>query len=522
MTKRFIVLVLLVVFVTPIFTTSGSLSPLLAQTGDSWPQLQHDAWRSGRTEALVGSQLRARWIWFGPDWILRNQNSQPGVATWDDDLASYDGHDLDMPETVPFTFAETMQPVVANDTIFVGDHTMHKVWALSLDDGAVLWEADNPGGTAWSGVATDSVVVFASLLGYVTAWDVDTGQQRWQVDTRRSISSAPLLYEDTIYVGNHGGQVYAIDLTTGDIHWQADTGAPIQGGLAAGENRIYAGNDAMFVFAFDATNGQQLAQSDRLMGQSFRGLWPVVAGDHVVLRTVPVIDIGSEYDLLDVIDGSDGDFGREQATLRAWMQTPTGSLHEHLIALNTADLSKDYIIPNAPVGGVGAPADPPVLTQDDRLVTWWPTYFSTLSRCSFGCADGQDIDLASVDLDTGLGVQFPSTRIATDVETDNTFGMTVDGRDTLYLRQQFRGTKAVNLQTFESYRISAEYRWFDSGGYQATINYAEGSQNGSWDDFVVYTPLTDEQLSGGHVGPAIVPNRLIFTERFAVVVVESF
>jgi hypothetical protein len=427
-----------------------------------------------------------------------------------------------MPASVPFTFAETMQPIVMNTSVFVGDHSLNKVWALNLDDGAVLWEADNPGGTAWPGVATETTVVFASLLGYVTAWESDTGQQRWQVDTGRSITAAPLLYEDSIYVGNHGGQVYAIDLATGAINWQVDTGAPIQGGLAAAQERVFVGNDAMFVFAFDAATGQQLARSPRLMGQSFRGLWPVVVDKRVILRTVPVSYIGSEYALVDVIDGSDGDFDAEQETLRAWLQSQDGQFREHLFALDIDDLSKDYVIPNGPVGGVGSPADPPVLTQDNRPVTWWPTYFSALTRCSFGCPEGQDIDIASFDLDTGLGVQLPSAGIATGVETDNTFGMTIDGRDTLYLRQQFRGTKAINLQTSEAVNISAEYRWQDFGGWQAPVNFAQGVQSGPWPEDAVRTPDTAAPLKGGHVGPAIVPNRLIFTERFAVVVVESY
>jgi hypothetical protein len=291
--------------------------------------------------------------------------------------------------------------------------------------------------------------------------------------------------------------------------------------LAAAEGRVYVGNDAMFVFAFDAATGRQLAQSERLMGQSFRGLWPVIAENRVILRTVPLVYVGSEYALENVIDGSDGSFAAEQLRMRRWLESPDGQPNEHLVALDATDLSKDYVIPNGPVGGVGNPADPPVLNQAGLPITWWPTYFSTLSRCSFGCQEGLNIDIASFDLDSGLGQQLPSTRIVTSVETDNTFGMTLDGSDTLYLRQQFRGTRAVRLNVPDAYSVSAEYRWLDGGGWQAPLNFAEGIHTGNLPEGAVHTPNTAEALTGGHVGPAILDNRLLFAERFAIVLMEG-
>ncbi|MAS35961.1 MAG: hypothetical protein CL610_18280 [Anaerolineaceae bacterium] len=517
-------LLLAIAVLTTYLTLQASAFPISAQSDPAaWPQLQHDAQRTGRTQAVVGARLRPRWIWFGPDWVLRNAASQPGRDTWDDDLTSRDGHDLDMPPFVRFTFAETMQPVATSSAVFVGDHTMNKVWALSLDDGATLWEADNPGGTVASGVATETTVVFPSLSGYLTAWDTTTGEQRWQVDTGRSITGAPLLDQDTVFVGNHGGQFFAVDLATGTVNWQVDTGAPILGSPAADEaGRVFVGNEAMIVYAFDAATGEQLAESPRLMGQSFAGLWPLIVGDRVVLRTIPAAYIGSEYALEAVLDGSDASFDAEQQTLRNWLQSVDGQLSEHLFALDRNDLSKDYIIPNGPVGGVGYPANPPVLTQNNQPITWWPTYFNQLTFCSFGCQEGLGIDIATFDLETGLGAQLPGSQPSMGVETDNTYGMTVGGNNTLYLRQQFRGTLALNLNSGASYRISAEYRWQDHGGWQAPLNYAEGVHSGDWPADTVRTPLSAPPMGTIHVGPVILPNRLIFTERFAVTVMESY
>ncbi len=491
-----------------------------AQNTD-WQQLQHDSERTGRTSATVGNRLRARWIWMGPNWILRNKDSKQNVSTWDDDLASREGYTLPMPTSVPFTFAESMQPLILGDKVFVGDHTLNKVWALRLDDGETIWEKDNPGGTAMPGVVTDSVVVFGSLLGYVTAWDINTGDQLWQIDTSRSITSAPLLHNNTIFIANLGGEVYAISLS-GQVLWKKQTEAPIQGGLAASNNKIFVENDAMFVYAFDAATGTQLAKSPRLMGQSFRGLWPVIAGNRVILRTVPVIAIGSEYYLNGVIDGTDGNFQAEQTKLRTWLQSDAGKHFEHYIALDINDLSKDYIIPNGPVGGVGFPADPPVVLADGKPVTWWPTYFGTITRCSFGCPSGMEIDLVSFDLNSGTGIQLTgSGSTVTGIETDNTFGMTVGG-NTVYLRQNFRGTKSIDLTNLNSSAISAEYRWRDGGGWIAPLNYAQGNSAYPVPPGTILTPLTNPMLSYVHMGPAITQNRLLFTERFGVTCMESY
>ena len=503
---------------------SDQESSALAQVQDvDWPQLQHDAARTGRTSASVNpARIRARWIWFGSDWVLRNRDSEPGNPSWNDDLASYEGHDLRIPLSVPFHFAESMQPLIVGGKVFVGDVKMNKVWALSLDDGATLWEADNPGGTAWSGVATHSIVVFPSLLGYVTAWDAQTGAELWQIDTGKTISHSPALVEDTLYVASQNGRVYSINIHDGRVNWQTDTGAPIQSGLAVSEGRVFVGNEAMYAVSLDAQTGQEIART-RLIGQSFRRIWPVVAGGRVIWRTVPVIAVGSEYFLDGVIDGTDDRFEDEQMKLRDWLDGD-GKLYQHYFALDVETMSLDYAIPNGPVGGIGHHADPPVVDSQGRPLTWWPTYFGTISTCSFGCPPGYDVDIASFDLVTGLGVQLPNPRGVTifDVETDNTFAMTMGG-DVLYLRQTFRGTRAIDFSRMQSYWVSAIYRWRDCGGWQAPLNYAQGvpgCPEGSWEG-VIQVPNESEEFLG-HTAPAVVPGLICFTETFAVTCMEDY
>lgn len=502
--------------------TSDSETTVSAQNQTyNWPQLQHNAQRTGYTDAYTSpSRIRARWIWFGSDWILRNQSSE-NLPTWDDDLTSSEGKSLDMPSSVSYVFAESMQPIIVNNQLFVGDLKLGKVYALSLFDGSTLWEGDNPGGTAWPGVATSDTVVFASLYGYVTGWDSATGIQKWQVDTRKTISHSPLLVGSNVYVANQGGKVFSINISTGSINWQTQTNSLIQGGLASDGTKIFVGLENMEVVALRLTDGQEVARSPRLTGQSFGRIWPVITNNRVILQTVPVHHVGSEYDMNGVIDGSQGSFANEQPVVRSWLQN-NGWYYEHLYALDSQDLSKDYVVANGAVGGVGNHSDPPVVNRDGLALTWWPTYFATISRCSFGCPSGYNIDIAGINLTNGNGIQIPhSGGLIFGVETDNTFGMTMGG-DIMYLRQAFRGTRAINFASKQSHMISATYRYRDCGGWQAPLNYAQGWPGCPPSTAPSVTVPTSDEHFQGHVGPAIVDGMICFTEYYGVTCMEDY
>lgn len=490
-----------------------------AQTSSTdWPQLQHDSYRSGFTSVDFNVQnIRPRWIWFGSDWVLRNRQSE-SLPTWDDDLTSAEGKSLSMPSSVPFTFAESMQPIIVNNKVFVGD-TTGKVYALNLFDGSSLWQADNPGGTAWPGVATANRVVFGSHFGFLTAWDTNTGTQIWQLNLGKTISHAPALDGDTVYVASQNGTVYAVNLSDGKILWQTNTGAPIQGGIAIANQRLYLVNEAMYAIGLHTTDGKEFGRT-KLVGQSFRRSWPVITQGKVIIQTVQLPFVGSEYTMNEVITGSDGSFANEQTTVRNWLQND-GWMYEDLFVLDALTLSKPFTVSNGAVGGVGHHADPPVILSDGRALTYWPTYFGTVMTCSFGCPTGYDIDFATINLTNGNGVQLRSSGSpVTGVETDNTFGLTL-ANNTLFMRQAFRGTKALNLSTFQTTPVSAIYRYRDCGGWHAALNYANGQPGcpPSAGDGVTVPSHTEN--FAGHAGPAIVPGYICFTESFALTCMED-
>ncbi len=512
----------IIVFGIYFFIRSLSFQSVVsAQTsGSDWTQFQHDAQRTGRTSSVAAPNYRPRWVWFGPNRTLRNKLVKPGTSGWDGDFSA---QNLNMPTNVPFNFPDSMQPIIVNSKVFVGDSVLQKVWAINLDDGTTLWEANNPGGTLWSGVATTTRVVFGSLSGKVRAWDTSTGNLSWEVDTGKSISSAPALSGTTVIVSSQSGYVYAIDITNGSILWKTDTGAPITSSPAVFQNRVYVGNESLTAFSLSFSNGQILAQQ-KLLGQSFRNLWPVGVKDRIIFHTVPLNYIGSEYAYNGVIDGSSGSYANEQQTLRNRLSSDMKGW-QHIFALKYDTLSNDYVIPLGPVGGVGYGPDPVVLNQADQPITWWPTYFATLGSCSFGCANGLNMDLRSFDLNTGNGVALPgkSGQLVISSETDNTFGLTIGG-NILFARQDFRGTWALDFSSLTKYSLSSHYRYSDCGGHSGVLIYANGF-NGCPDPYN-YNPTMPvgggPNLDVAHVGPAIVDNKIVFTEHFAVSVIEHY
>src|SRR5437016_5769037 len=157
-----------------------------AQASD-WGQLQHDAARTGCTADSAPPPYRARWIWLGPELTLRNREAKLGDVQWHDDLTPRNGMRLGLPKRMRFSFAGSMQPIVLGGRVFVAD-AQGKVYAVSVEDGSTVWQAENPGGALWPGAGGGGVVAFASVLGYVTGYDAESGRQVWQVDSGRSIT----------------------------------------------------------------------------------------------------------------------------------------------------------------------------------------------------------------------------------------------------------------------------------------------------------------------------------------------
>ena len=236
-----------------------------AAPGTDWPQLAHDAQRTGAAPQAVAGPYRFYWRWTG----------------------------------VPF--ASRAQPVVVGSRLFVGglEGGMYAVDASFDAQGGgprILWRREL-GSPVRAGAGVDgNVVVVGTQHGQLYGLDIATGQQLWSVATGGAIASAPLMSGGTAYVGSGDGALYAVRTSDGTLLWRRPLGAPIlsAAALSAGGDRVFVVAENAVAYAIDAATGA-IAWQTQLQGQGSADRWPVVLGNLVVIRTQP---IHSFHDLL--------------------------------------------------------------------------------------------------------------------------------------------------------------------------------------------------------------------------------
>lgn len=482
-----------------------------AGADESWPQFQQNAQRHGRLEAAPEAPYRARWIWCGPKTTLRNRNSNPN---WQENL---DPPSVPLPQSVPMTFADGMQPVHRDGVIYALDQE-GQAYAIAMADGSTKWVGQNPGGSMNSPAIAQDVLVCASMSGRVTALKLADGTEAWHVETGRAISGSPALLDGTVYVANHGGWVYAIDSATGDVQWKQHLSSPSIGGICADENGVYLGVEDMTFHALDRATGEVRAQH-KLIGQSYRMLWPMVYDGQLYVQTNGAICNGSEGVLDDVLASGENP-EQEYDNLMRWLAGDNnggkwrwgGPDWRHFFVMKTADLSEPFIVPNGPIEGCGTPAEPPVVDNEGRVLLWWRTKFPTFTAPQGGFGTRFGLDISAVDPATGRRVPIDNGKFCGQypLETDNLFGLTV-GADTIFLRQRFRGTHGLHLKRSEHYFIQAESRSRDGGNWPGDVTYV------AQDSARVSTPTS---AASTRTGPAVAPDLLIFAERYCITVME--
>jgi len=329
-----------------------------------------------------------------------------------------------------------------------------------------------------------------------------------------------------VYAASQNGHVYAATLSDGKLVWKSDyLGAPIQGGLCVSNGRVYVGAENMDAVALDAENGKVLARR-KLLGQSFRMVWPVAVKDRVIFTVVPVICPGSEYVNDAVLAGKPGqqvgwvsnaksgyaNAAEEEEAKRKWL-SGAGRPWQSTLALRADTLAQDYVIAMGATEGCGTPPDPPAIDAQDRPLVWWATAFPTLTKPgTFGSS--YSMDLSPFDLATGRRMPIDNKRFSGQTtESDNLYGLAVGGRQ-VFLRQNFRGTWSIDLATSAGAFISALYRVCDGGTWPAAITYALDERGPA------KVPATPS-VPSGRVAPAIAGGKLIFTESFGVTCVET-
>jgi len=166
-------------------------------------------------------------------------------------------------------------------------------------------------------------------------------------------------------------------------------------------------------------------------------------------------------------------------------------------------------VPNGAADGCGAPCPPPCIDVDGRALTWFKTAFPTLTaKGSFGTRFSMDI--SAIDPTTGLRAPIDNGRLSgTTGETDNLFALSTGGQY-LYLRQEFRGTKLIDLKTSQSRMIQATVRTRDGGRWDADVVYRDTGA----------PPRTSQPQLAGKTAVVMAGDKLIIAEPFGITCIE--
>ncbi|MET0904018.1 MAG: PQQ-binding-like beta-propeller repeat protein [Acidimicrobiales bacterium] len=154
-------------------------------------------------------------------------------------------------------------------------------------------QSSAPAPTDWPTAGFDLSNSRAIAGGDLTTATVGGLTEQWTADVESlgSLSTVPIVVDGVVYAQGGSGQVAALELATGDTMWLSEPNAFNIGpfGVAVDDTRVYALDGSVGVQALDRETGEQLWATDVTATDTTGiGIQPVVAGDLVIVSSVPV------------------------------------------------------------------------------------------------------------------------------------------------------------------------------------------------------------------------------------------
>jgi hypothetical protein len=465
--------------------------PLAAPAGaDDWPQLQHDAGRTGYTDATVPFD--------------RTRKGGPPVfeSAWDWEK--------------PAEISPLVQPVVAAGIAYVGDYD-GVVHAISMETGKTLWTCQT-GGLIYHTAAVHQGLVFVGCQdGALYAIDAANGQIRWKHQTGRGIVTAPAALGDAVFTASKDGRLYALNAATGRLLWQYPAAgqpplAPILCSPAAGGGVVSFADESLTAFAIDIATGQ-LKWRTPLRGQSMMYFWPVLGEKTgvVVYRTQPIQSfhaILGRYDSLlarraGISRNEHNKLREDRERSRTWAADHRELIRQEqdylrqvigenpwdqtcfVLDLNTG--KEKYIPPVPYTGGGGYTPAPPVL--DDANQRGWMIFRSAYSITDGGYMVRGYTDIGTWDPATGYIRQIDQPKQGW--ETFHLIGdemiLLSANKDLLFL-STWPNNGAIGIDGHDSYNVTADRKL---GGHDrdhlwaANVGSAAGNGGGHGEATIV-------------------------------------
>ena len=176
--------------------------------------------------------------------------SSPPVPTWSVDLPG--------PPLNAATHTERTRPVVIGDRILVGSAAGKGLYALSLENGALLHTYPANASVESEPLVVDDRVYFADTSGTTWCYDLD-GEVVWSHRSNAPILTQPTLADGRIYITNVDDLALAIDAETGEQVWRFKSKRDL---LRLAELALYAAPPATIVddlVVFGFSSGELVA-----------------------------------------------------------------------------------------------------------------------------------------------------------------------------------------------------------------------------------------------------------------------
>ena len=190
-------------------------------------------------------------------------------------------------------------PAVANGVAYFGSLD-HKVYAIAIDSGDVVWEFETGGGVVASPIIVDGRVYVGSFDSIFYAFDAADGSvPEWRFTGAGNwYWGAAVANSDTVFAPSLDGNLYALELRTGKPRWVHKTDNRIVGAPALISDLIAVASDdgRLRIASLDDGNLEGACTIEDKIRT------PLVAGDGTVYlgardNTIRALSVGTSGDI---------------------------------------------------------------------------------------------------------------------------------------------------------------------------------------------------------------------------------
>jgi outer membrane protein assembly factor BamB len=195
----------------------------------------------------------------------------------------------------------TASPVCDDQRLYVGD-VSGTMYALSLDDGSVIWKNSGAGSIYGTAAISEDRIVYTAADSLLHCLDKFDGKFMWSLKTGNTLVSVPIIEDDVIYFGGSDGNFRAVDIYHGEIIWEfSNVGGYVETKPVLFQDKVIFGAWDATLYALDQISGRKMWtwQGERTNPlYSPAACWPVAANNTVF--------IAAPDRYLTAIDATDG------------------------------------------------------------------------------------------------------------------------------------------------------------------------------------------------------------------------